>query len=147
MSEYGGLWKQKNNQHAVVPPETECGWPSGGWIKNGHIRYPLLWRNAKKKWSSLPLWVLHLFLQNAGGSVNSFSPSTAPGTLPSKTSSLQPKTVVLNKTFKSTESSEAGSNKHCLKANQAGHIFPTWLWLSVVMEVGAERSTAKITRE
>ena len=43
MSEFCGLWKFENNQHALVPPKTECGlpkWRSG--IKNGHIRYPLL---------------------------------------------------------------------------------------------------------
>ena len=37
MSEFGGLWKHKNNQHAPVPPNTECGCPSDGVIKNGHI--------------------------------------------------------------------------------------------------------------
>ena len=37
MSEFGGLWKHENNQHA---PKTECGCPSGGGIKTGHIRYP-----------------------------------------------------------------------------------------------------------
>ena len=40
MSEFGGLWKHENNQHALVPPKTECGCPSGGGIKHGHIRYP-----------------------------------------------------------------------------------------------------------
>ena len=40
MSEFGGLWKHEHNQHALVPPKTECGCPSGGGIKNGHIRYP-----------------------------------------------------------------------------------------------------------
>ena len=41
MSEFGGLRKQENNQHALVPPKTKCGCPSGGRIKNGHIRrYP-----------------------------------------------------------------------------------------------------------
>ena len=40
MSEFGGLWKHENNQHALVPPKTECGCPSAGGIKNGHIRYP-----------------------------------------------------------------------------------------------------------
>ena len=33
MSEFGGLWKHKNNQHAFVPPKTECGSPSGGRIR------------------------------------------------------------------------------------------------------------------
>ena len=43
MSEFGGSWNHENNQHAlVVPPKTERG-------KNGHIRYPLLWRNAERK--------------------------------------------------------------------------------------------------
>ena len=40
MSEFDGLWKHENNQHALVPPKTECGCPSGGGIKKGHIRYP-----------------------------------------------------------------------------------------------------------
>ena len=40
MSECGGLWKHENNQHALVPPKTECGYPRGGGIKNGHVRYP-----------------------------------------------------------------------------------------------------------
>ena len=29
MLEFGGLWKHENNQHALVPPKTECGFPSG----------------------------------------------------------------------------------------------------------------------
>ena len=37
MSEFGGLWKRENNQHELVSPKTECGYPSGGGIKNGHI--------------------------------------------------------------------------------------------------------------
>ena len=50
MSELGGLWKHENNQHALVSsPKTECGCPSAGGIKNGHIRYPLLWRNERRK--------------------------------------------------------------------------------------------------
>jgi hypothetical protein len=49
MSEFGGLWKQKNNQHALVPPKTECGCPCGGGIKNGHIRYPSYGGTQKKK--------------------------------------------------------------------------------------------------
>ena len=40
MSEFGGLWKYENNQHAFVPPKTECGCRSGGGIKNGDIRSP-----------------------------------------------------------------------------------------------------------
>ena len=32
-----------------ISPKTECGCPSGGGIKNGNIRYPLLWGNAEKK--------------------------------------------------------------------------------------------------
>ena len=49
MSEFGGLWKHENNQHPFVPPKTECGCPSGGGINNGHISYPLLWRNVERK--------------------------------------------------------------------------------------------------
>ena len=40
MSEFGELWKHENNQHALVPPKTKCGCPSGGGIENGYIRYP-----------------------------------------------------------------------------------------------------------
>ena len=40
MSEFDGLWKHGNNQHALAPPKTEYGCPSGGGIKNGHIHYP-----------------------------------------------------------------------------------------------------------
>ena len=36
MSEFGGLWKHKNYQHALVLPKTECGCPSVGGIKNSH---------------------------------------------------------------------------------------------------------------
>ena len=39
MPEFCGLWKYEHNQHALVPPKTECGCPSGGGIKSGHIRY------------------------------------------------------------------------------------------------------------
>ena len=49
MSEFGGLWKHKNIQHALVSQKTECGFPSGGGINNGHIRYPLLLKNAERK--------------------------------------------------------------------------------------------------
>ena len=52
MSEVSGLWKHKNNQHALVPLKTECGCPSGEGIKNGHIRYPSQsyeWRNAEER--------------------------------------------------------------------------------------------------
>ena len=28
MSEFCGLWKHEHNQHALVPPKTECGCPS-----------------------------------------------------------------------------------------------------------------------
>ena len=41
MSEFGVIWKHENNQHALAPPKMECGCPSGGGIKNGHIRYPI----------------------------------------------------------------------------------------------------------
>ena len=40
MWEFGGLWKHEHNQHALVLPKTECGCPSGGGLKNAHIRYP-----------------------------------------------------------------------------------------------------------
>ena len=54
MSEFGGLYKHENNQQALVPPKTECGWPSGGGIKNSHIRYPSYWRMKGEK-TQLPL--------------------------------------------------------------------------------------------
>ena len=28
MSEFSGLWKDENNQHALVPPKMECGCPA-----------------------------------------------------------------------------------------------------------------------
>ena len=49
MSEFGGLWKHKNLQHAFVPPKMDCGCPSGGGVKNGHIRYPSYGGMQKKK--------------------------------------------------------------------------------------------------
>ena len=49
MSEFGGLWNHENNQRALVPPKRECGCPSGGGIKNGHIRYPSYGRTQKKR--------------------------------------------------------------------------------------------------
>ena len=49
MSEFGGLWKHENNQHALVPTKMECGCASGGGIKNGHIRYPSYGGTQKKK--------------------------------------------------------------------------------------------------
>ena len=50
MSEFGGFWKHKNSQHALVLPKTECGCPSGGGIKNGHIRYPSYGGTQKKRY-------------------------------------------------------------------------------------------------
>ena len=38
MSEFGGLWKHENKQHALVPPKTEFGCPNGGGITNDHRR-------------------------------------------------------------------------------------------------------------
>ena len=49
MSEFGGLWKHENNQHALVLPKTECGCPSGGGIENGHVRYPSYGGTQKEK--------------------------------------------------------------------------------------------------
>ena len=55
MSEYGGLRKHQNNQHALaVPPRTECAAAqvSGGGIKNAHTRYhtpPMEERRKKRK--------------------------------------------------------------------------------------------------
>ena len=46
--EFGGLWKHENNQDALVPQKTECGCPSGGGIKNGHICYPSYGGTHKK---------------------------------------------------------------------------------------------------
>ena len=51
MSEFGGLWKHKNHLLALVPPKTECGWPSGGGSKNDHIRYPSIGGTQKNKWA------------------------------------------------------------------------------------------------
>ena len=33
VSEFGGLWKYKSNQHALVPPKTEYGGPNGEGLK------------------------------------------------------------------------------------------------------------------
>ena len=73
MSESGGLWKHENNQHALVPPTMECGCPSGGGIKNGHILYggthnfffflnhsPLALADAAAKHESYPTDSYHL---------------------------------------------------------------------------------------
>ena len=49
MSEFGGLWKHENDQHALVPPKTECDRPSGGGIKHGHVRYPSYGGTQKKR--------------------------------------------------------------------------------------------------
>ena len=49
MSEFGGLWKHENNQHILVPPKMECGCPSGGGIKNGHMCYPSYGGMQRKK--------------------------------------------------------------------------------------------------
>ena len=56
MSEYGGLWKHKNNQHALVPPKTECGCSSGGGIKNCHILYPSYGGTQKNKNKQKWIW-------------------------------------------------------------------------------------------
>ena len=63
MSEFGGLWKQENNQHALVPPKTECGCPSGEGMKNSRIRYtpPMEERRKKIKIYSLIFSCLALF--------------------------------------------------------------------------------------
>ena len=49
MSEFGGLWKHENDQHALVPPKMKCGCPSGGGIKTGQIRYPSYGGTQTKK--------------------------------------------------------------------------------------------------
>ena len=49
MSEFGGLWKHEINQHALVPPKTECGCPSGGGTKKGQIRNPSYGQMQGKK--------------------------------------------------------------------------------------------------
>ena len=53
MSEFGGLWKHKHNQHTLVPPKMECGCPSGGGIKNVHIHNPSYGGTQKK---NCPCW-------------------------------------------------------------------------------------------
>ena len=44
---FGGLWTHEHNQRVL--PKTECGCPSGGGIKNSHIRYPFCGGTQKKK--------------------------------------------------------------------------------------------------
>ena len=40
MSEFGGLWKHKNNQHALCTPEDGMWLPKvAEELNNGHIRY------------------------------------------------------------------------------------------------------------
>ena len=54
MSEFGGFWKRKIYQHALVSPKTKCGCPSGGGIKNGYIRYPSYGGTQKEKKIHIP---------------------------------------------------------------------------------------------
>ena len=49
MSEFGGLWKHKNNQHALVPPKKECGCPSGGGMKTATYATPPMEERRKKE--------------------------------------------------------------------------------------------------
>ena len=49
MSEFGGLWKHENNQHALVPLKTECAAQEVEELKTVTYATPLLWRNAGKK--------------------------------------------------------------------------------------------------
>ena len=49
MSEFGGLWKHENNQHALVPPKTECGCPNGGGIKTITYATPPMEERGKKQ--------------------------------------------------------------------------------------------------
>ena len=49
MSEFGGLWKHRSNQHAFVPLKMECGCRSGGGIKNSLVRYPSYGGTQEKK--------------------------------------------------------------------------------------------------
>ena len=48
MSEFGGLWKHENNQHALYPRRRNVAAQVDGGIKNGHIRYPS-YRGTQKK--------------------------------------------------------------------------------------------------
>ena len=41
-----GIWKQLCTMH---PRKTECGCPSGGGIKNGHVRYPYCGGTQKQR--------------------------------------------------------------------------------------------------
>ena len=50
MSEFGGLWKHENNQHALVLTKMECDCPSGGGIKKqSHTLPPLMEERRKKR--------------------------------------------------------------------------------------------------
>ena len=62
MPEIGGSWNHENNQHALVPPKTECGCPSGGGIKNDHIRYPSYGGTQKEKKENI--WEPLIFIQS-----------------------------------------------------------------------------------
>ena len=59
MSEFGGLWKHVNNQHALVPPKMECG---GGIKKRSHTRYPSYGGNERERLSLSLLLLLLLLL-------------------------------------------------------------------------------------
>ena len=47
MSEFGGLWKHENNQHAS--PKTDCGCLSGGGIKTVTYATPTMEGTQKNK--------------------------------------------------------------------------------------------------
>ena len=57
MSGFGGLWKHKNNQHALVPPKSECGCPSGGGINNGQTRYPSYGGTQKERKNATHIYI------------------------------------------------------------------------------------------
>ena len=55
MSEFGGLRKHENNQHALVSLKTECGCPSGGGIKKSCATPPMEERRKKNPQKLRPI--------------------------------------------------------------------------------------------
>ena len=56
--------EHENNLHALVSPKMECGWPSGGGIKNGHIHYPFYGGMQKKKKNQWMLLAIHSIINS-----------------------------------------------------------------------------------
>ena len=70
MSEYGGLWKNENNQHAIVPPKTECGYTQvAEKLKTVTYATPPPMEERRKKMEAIGLRFLQVHERYAGASV------------------------------------------------------------------------------